>query len=276
MRSKKMKMKKKDYSKLNKTLAWLFAIVIIGLFLVFIRGLIPPKDKSDLETYNVNNTTKEYMRINNRVVYLTNIDELMLNWDDTKISLKDYIISHDNDLDKVMNDLTSHLKVKVALKDGGTIIYEADDKKIFNEDITVIKCHTEDGNEDIYFGKNMNTTNAFKNGACGKNYFEDISFTRDYILSNIKDLGEKESSVYNPETKETEMKKSHYYELTVKDKNNNTVTVERAMDDESRHTLIKGEKYTFYFQNKYGELIKDTMEDIFDKCTLEKIVLVED
>ena len=268
MRSKKMKIKKKDYRKLNRTLGWLFAIIIIILVFVFIIGLIPKKDKSDLETYNVNNTTKEYMRINNRVVYLTNLEELMLNYEDKKISLKDYIASQDNDLDKVMTDLASYLKVKTALKDGGTINYEVEDKNVFNEDITVIKCHTEDGNEDIYFGKNMNTTNAFKNGACGKNYFEDVSFTRIYTLSNIKDLGFKEAEVYNPETKETEMKKSHYYELTIKD--------QRVMDDESVKALIKGEKYTFYFQNKYGELIKDEMEDIFNKCTLEKIVLLED
>ena len=275
MRSKKMKIKKKDYRKLNRTLGWLFAIIIIILVFVFIIGLIPSKDKSDLETYNVNNTTKEYMRINNRVVYLTNLEELMLNYEDKRISLKDYIASHDNDLDKVMTDLASYLKVKTALKDGGTIIYEVDDKNIFNEDITVIKCHTEDGNEDIYFGKNMNTTNAFKNGACGKNYFEDVSFTRIYTLSNIKDLGFKEAEVYNSETKKTEMKKSHYYELTIKDQDQ-TLKIERVMDDESVKALIKGEKYTFYFQNKYGELIKDEMEDIFNKCTLEKIVLLED
>ena len=49
-----------------------------------------------------------------------------------------------------------------------------------------------------------------------------------------------------------------------------------AEQNKSKNILKEGEKYTFYFQNKYGELIKDEMEDIFNKCTLEKIVLLED
>lgn len=275
MRVKKMKIKKKDYRKLNRSLTWIFTIIIIGLVCIFIMGLIPEKEQSTLETYNVNNTIKEYLRLDKRTVYLANLEELTINDEGEKISLKDYIAIHDNDLDKTMTDLENALKEKMTLKDGGTIIYEVKDKNVLNKDITIIKCHTEDGNEDIYFGKNMNPTNAFKNGACGKNYFEEVSFTRVYTLKNIKDLGFKEAEIYNPDTKKSEMKKSHYYELTIED-NDKEVKIERAMDDESIKALIKGEKYTFYFQNKYGELIKDEMEDIFDKCTLEKIVLLAD
>ena len=40
--------------------------------------------------------------------------------------------------------------------------------------------------------------------------------------------------------------------------------------------LIKGKKYTFYFKNKYGELIQNNLTDIFNKCSLEQIVLYEE
>ena len=272
-----MKNKKRNYNKLNTALESIFLIIILILIAIFIIGLIPSKKKGEpVDTYNFNNTVKEYFRVNNRVIYLYNIDELNITYEESKLSFKDYLTKFNDDLEAAFKNMEESLKVKSALRDGGTVIYETKDNHLFNEDLTIIKCHTSDGNEDIYFGKNMNAVNAFKDGACGKNYFEDKEFSRVYTLSNIKDLGIKEGSVYNPETDTTEVKMSHYYELTIKDENGKTVTLERVMDDDSRKSLIKGKDYTFYFENKYGELIKNDIEDIVNKCTIKKIVLRED
>ena len=276
-KKKTRKTKRRNYNKLNKAIMSIFVVLILFLVVVLLISLAGKfkGDKNNVDSYNVNNNVFEYSLLDASHIYLYNLDGLKIKDNKEYVDFRTYLDKYNN-VDELFNDLESSLEVKNTLKDGGTIIYKTKDKDLFKEDLTIIKCHTEDGNRDIYFGKNMNTTTAFKNGACGKNFFEDKSFTRVYTLDNIKDLGTKEVDMVVDNTGKTEKVKKHYYELTIKDSEDNKVKIERVMDDESIKALIKGKKYTFYFTNKYGELIKDTLEDILDKCSLEKIVLYEE
>ena len=276
-KKKTRKTKRRNYNKLNKAIMSIFIVLILFLVIVLLISLASKfkGDKNNVDSYNVNNNVFEYSLLDASHIYLYNLDGLKIKDNKEYVDFRTYLDKYNN-VDELFNDLESSLEVKNTLKDGGTIIYKTKDKDLFKEDLTIIKCHTLDGNEDIYFGKNMNTTTAFKNGACGKNFFEDKSFTRVYTLDNIKDLGTKEVDMVVDNTGKTEKVKKHYYELTIKDSEDNKVKIERVMDDESIKALIKGKKYTFYFTNKYGELIKDTLEDILDKRSLEKIVLYEE
>ena len=79
-----------------------------------------------------------------------------------------------------------------------------------------------------------------------------------------------------------EFNKNTPYEITAEswevstNKNGKSITIERKLTDESLSVLKENEDFIFYFENKYQELIKEDIEEIFNKCTLEKIVLLED
>ena len=44
------------------------------------------------------------------------------------------------------------------------------------------------------------------------------------------------------------------------------------MSEDSRNILKENAKFTFYFENKYGDTIKDSIEDIFQNATLKGVV----
>ena len=266
MKKKKRRSKKKNYNKLNKVIVNIFTLLIIALIIILLISIIGKfkNERKDVDSYSKDNSH----------IYLYNLDKLTIKDNEEYLDLREYLAKYES-VDDLFTSLENNLNVKTTLKDGGTIIYKTKDKDLFKDDLTIIRCHTEEGNRDIYFGKNMNTTTAFKNGACGKDFFEDKSFTKIYTLDNVKDLGIREVENVIDKEGHTEKVKKHFYELTIKDKEE-AIKIERVMDDESVKALIKGKKYTFYFKNKYGELIQNNINDIFNKCSLEQIVLYEE
>ena len=251
------KRKKKD----NKLTYILIAIVI---FLVgFILGLVLERNVFHKDVKVDDNKIvisepiiKEYMSFVNNKIYLYNINEVKFK-DNT--TLKDFISNY-KDIDNFFNDLDKHLEKVKKLYDGGTTIYEVkEDDDLFNDKLTIIKCNTEAGNRDIYFAQSINTTEAFKAGACGKNYQSSASFTKDYTIEKIKVL---------EEDKNTE---KFTLEITISD-SKNKATIERIVDKQSKEILKEGKKYTFHFENKYKELITDDIEYIFSNFTLKGVV----
>lgn len=97
-----------------------------------------------------NSEVKEYYKANKRTIYLVcanefYIKDLMSN--DNKITFNNYISSTRQTFDDSIKKLTDELDERDSYDDGGTTIYK-------NNDITVIKCNTLDGNKDIYIGDN--------------------------------------------------------------------------------------------------------------------------
>lgn len=99
------------------------------------------------ENYNSVKFNK-YLEKENKTIYLAgNIEEVYYTNDNTKVLLKDYIMKTYQTMDDVIKKITNELKLVSILKDGGTKIY-----KLKEYDITVIKCNTIEGNNDIFIG----------------------------------------------------------------------------------------------------------------------------
>lgn len=266
------KSKKEDANKKASMVLTGIIIFLLGLiFGVLIRGVMSNKNTDNkkeekenvISIYDIDPIIKDYVTLKDRNVYLYNTNEVMIKSDDKDITLKEYINKY-TDLDKMIDSIKDSLNVVNTLQDGGTTIYETkDDNKLFNKKLTIIKCSTSEGNKDMYVGEYVSTLKAFQNGACGKNYFSDKEFERVYEITKIKEV-----------KKDVENDK-YYLEITVKDENNKEVTINRVLNKESKEVLKEKTKYTFYFSNKYGELIKEDIEDIFNKGTLKGVVKVK-
>lgn len=115
--------------------------------------------KVALENNNENIKFKEYLKLDNRTIYLAeNVNELFIVENKNQTSLKKYIINSTEVVDKSIESITNLLNKQSILKDGGTVIFKNKDKNI-----TLIKCNTIDGNKDIYIGDyNLN----FKSNMC--------------------------------------------------------------------------------------------------------------
>ena len=111
------------------------------------------------ENNNENIKFKEYLKLDNRTIYLAeNVNELFIVENKNQTSLKKYIINSTQLVDKSFEGITNLLNKQSILKDGGTIIF-----KNKNKNITLIKCNTIDNNKDIYIGDyNLN----FKSNMC--------------------------------------------------------------------------------------------------------------
>lgn len=252
---------------------WLIVVLVIIFFgLGFLSCFLinkflwsdTEKESNTIDIYSIEPIVKKYLEFKDKNLYLYNTNEVRLKYDGEIITLEEYIKNYKN-VDEAFASLETYLEKQKELKDGGTIIYKNKNNDLFVNDTTIIKCNTSDGNKDIYFGEYMVTLTAFQNGACGKNFFTDKTFTRVYTIEKIKEL---DSKVENN-------KKYFYLELTIKDDDGNKITINRIMDSDSRNIISEGHKFTFSFTNKYGELIKEDIKEIFEKCTINGVAPYE-
>ena len=235
--------------------------------------LVLQKDINDnwIKPSNCNYEFKEYLTLQDKNIFTICIDEVNLKEKDEKITLKDYL-TNNNDIQEFINKL----ELYTTLNDGGTKIYK-------NNDITLIKCNTLDGNKDIYIGSNsLDTTEAFQKGACGKNFINDKKFERVYKLNKIEIVKEVEF----------EDKNVNLYELELSDELGNVTKIPvvyglslglivdenkfaHTLKEEYLYLLEEGKYYKFTFNNLYGELIKEDIKEIFEKCRITKIEIVK-
>ena len=239
----------KKHKKNNKKIPVIVGI-IITLLLIGILLIIFLKPKK-IDYHYAHDAVKEYLTYNDQKVFLYNLDELKIKLDKKDVSLEEYL--KDNSLDDLFKEVENNLILKKELKDGGTKIYETKNKKVFGDNLVIIACQTTDGNKDVYFGPNLDYLKALKDGGCGKNFFEDKEFTRVYTIKIVKKV------------------KDDLYSLTISD-GTKEVVIERTLSKESKSIIKAGKSYIFYFNNKYGELIKEDITEIFDKCELTGVV----
>ena len=261
-------MKKKMYSQESKndvviskvmTFVIIFLIGSIGGVLLnkFLNKQIECEEciqEEVVSIYDIEPIIKEYTTINKSNVYLYNTNEILIN----NISLKDYIEKYKN-VDSLFASLNDLLEVEKELKDGGTIIFKTKSNSGFNKNLTIIKCNTEEGNKDLYFGEYLNTETAFLNGACGKKMIQDAEFQKIYLIKKINKV------------------EDDLYELLIIDpENNKSITLKRTISTESIKNLYEGKLHVFVFTNKYKELIKDDIEEIFANATLKGVALYKE
>ncbi len=178
---------------------------------------------------------KEYYIKNNQKIYLYCLNKLSINND---ISLKKYIDK------KGIDELILNMPrvKKYILYDGGTTEYH-------NEEITIIKCHTVDDNNDIYIGpSDMNMNKAYNNGVCGKEKIKD-TFTKTY---RVIDITKKEEDSYWV-TLELYQSHKETIEINLKEK------------------LEINKNYEFTFKDSLYNIDDESITDIFKKSKLIKV-----
>ncbi len=90
----------------------------------------------------------KYLERDNKIIYLAgNIEEIYYTDADTRISLKDYISKTYQTTDDSIKHLTDVLEHSGTFNDGGTTIHKSSEY-----DITIVKCNTIAGNQNIYIG----------------------------------------------------------------------------------------------------------------------------
>ncbi len=89
-----------------------------------------------------------YYHTNDRTIYLAgNIDNFYIVSEGAKDTLKSYISLTYQTFDNSIQSITEQLTFISSFDDGGTAIYKSEEK-----DITMIVCHTLNGNQDVYIG----------------------------------------------------------------------------------------------------------------------------
>ncbi len=238
-------LKKLKKSKKILSIILLIIILIISLLIIYKVGFNYGKNVQlfNAEVHfnkeinkNCTGEYQEYYQKNNQKIYLYCLNKLSIN---NNISLNNYIdkMGIDTLIKKIPN-----IK-KYILFDGGTEEYH-------NEEITIIKCNTLEGNHDIYIGpSDMNMLKAYNNGVCGKEKING-TFTRTYEVIDIT-KGEEEDS--------------YYVTLAVYQGQKETVQINL------KEKLKVNKNYEFTFQDSLYNINDDFITDIFNSAKLINI-----
>lgn len=99
------------------------------------------------------NDLTKYSSVGDIDIYLSCLSNIYLKDGNNKIELKNYLSGSSEEFEKKMDKVVSILTIDEVLYDGGTKIYvdNQEDSKT-NKGITIVRCHTMDGNKNIYIG----------------------------------------------------------------------------------------------------------------------------
>lgn len=102
-----------------------------------------------------------------KTIFLISLKDIELNDKTNSITLKDYL-NYKKNIDNVIDMITSNLIYDKTINNEFTI-YKSNNKE--NSGITLIKCHTKDGNKDLYFGReNLVINSETEKNICKKVY----------------------------------------------------------------------------------------------------------
>lgn len=112
-----------------------------------------------IETTTCNQDKILYMGRENQNIYTYCLDSIQINDGTTLTELKDFYQENNKVLEEMINTLT----LVDTYKDGGSKLYRDNgDTDFTNNGLSIIKCHTIDGNQDIYIGpKSMGYETTF-------------------------------------------------------------------------------------------------------------------
>lgn len=204
------------------------------------------------ETSNCDNVAKLYYQYNNQKIYTYCLDKVEVIVDDKKTELKEYLKSNGID------DLINKLEKESTFDDGGTTIYkDGGTKKITGNGLTLIKCNTLEGNNDIYIG---NKDMEFKLNFC-KN--DNRTFTRTYTIKKVENYAEQQYENGVPVT----YGKSLSVTLSQFQGETKTVIINNLWDE-----LIENQTYEFEFiLNGDTSDIEDNIKSIFKNSTIVEV-----
>lgn len=142
----------------------MFGVVLIGVIAIFgvVIGTIflNHHEEEDLplimDTPLVeveDNIIKPYVVLKDRIIYTHNLNDIKYGYRE----LKDWFKNDDEFLEKFLKQL----EFVSSYDDGGSSVYRDGGTKAFNyQDLTIIVCHTLDGNNNIHIGQNLKYTGS--------------------------------------------------------------------------------------------------------------------
>lgn len=110
-----------------------------------------------------------------RKIYTYCLDDVTIKINNKQEDLKSFIKKDEKAIEKIIDTL----ELKENYSDGGTQLYKG-------KNITLVKCHTLDGNRDIYIG---NQNMKFKQNFCDNNNY---TFVRTYTVKSIRKYNEQQ------------------------------------------------------------------------------------
>lgn len=129
-----------------------FMPLYLGAYAWFI-GTDYITDVEIIKASDCNSKAQLYYSEENRNIYTYCLDQIKVNNDNNSMQLKDYLKTHSGTIDFIIKNFTK--EPEASYDDGGTKLYNGNN---FN----ILKCHTLNGNNDIYIGdKNMGYHNSF-------------------------------------------------------------------------------------------------------------------
>jgi len=224
-------------------------IILGSTLLILISGCQDKvMDISSKVNDNCNNKAQLFIEQNDRNIYIYCLDDVTIEINDKEENLKSFIETDDKAIDKIIDTL----KLKDSFYDGGTKVYKGDN-------LTLVKCHTLDGNRDIYIGdQNM----KFKENFCDN---DNYTFVRTYTIKSVKEYKEQQ---YTDDGTPVTYGNSFEVELSQFQKVNEKVIINNLWDIK----LEENKTYEFEFQLYLDtKNIEDSTKYIFKNSTIVEI-----
>jgi len=217
-------------------------IVYLILMLICITGCNKNNVISDITFSNIdecNRKPKLLMTKDNINIYTYCINNIKVNVNNKLIDLKSYIKKNKNAIENIIEFLPFKTFETETVTNYAGERFEIDK----NGTLSLLKCHTYDGNEDVYIG---NIKMGYKNNFCKDNNY---TFIRTYYIEEIEYVG--------------------YNDYQIKLKGNDNVLNEVIINSPKLVYLEVGKTYEFEFMINDGiNNVDDNIKSIFENSTI--------
>ena len=217
-------------------------IVYLILMLILITGCNKNNAISDITFSNIDDCNRKpelLMTKDNINIYTYCINNIKVNVNNKLIDIKSYIKKNKNAIENIIEFLPFKTFETETVTNYAGERFEIDK----NGTLALLKCHTYDGNEDVYIG---NIKMGYKNNFCKDNNY---TFIRTYYIEKIEYVG--------------------YNDYQIKLKGNDNVLNEVIINSPKLVYLEEGKTYEFEFMINDGiNNVDDNIKSIFENSTI--------
>ncbi len=175
-----------------------------------------------------------------------NLNSDSSNLTESSLSLREALLQNKITMEEIMAKANKDFPNATSYDDGGSIEYHY-------ENYTIIKCHTLDGNRDVYIGtKDLKLKDININSNDINNNTENSTFTKTYNILNVADSND-ENYIY--------LTIRQFQEEEIK-----TVKVQKSLANNIE--ISKDYEFTFRYTDKK---VEENIESIFTNTTLVSI-----
>lgn len=227
----------------------IYKCILGGILLIGLTGCQGKiTDVSSKTNNECNHKAQLLLEQDDRNIYTYCLNDVTIKINDKDQNLKKFIETDNNAIDKIIDTL----ELQGNFSDGGTKVYKG-------ENLTLVKCHTLDGNRDVYIGdQNM----EFKQNFCDNNNY---TFVRTYTVKSIKEYTEQQ---YTEDGTPVSYSNSFEVELQQYQAETKKVIINNLWDIE----LEPNKTYEFELQlYEDAKDIKDSIEYIFKNTNIIEI-----